>query len=98
MFKRPHHQRILSVLTDMDTDFLVATHCCFGGGTCLALRLGEFRESVDMVFLCSSGDGYRALRNTVTNLSLGRLFINPPQLLREVRCDRYGIRTVLAVN
>jgi len=98
MFERAHHRRIYSVLEAMNSGFLEATGCCFGGGTCLALRLGEFRESVDMDFLCASRDGYRALRNEVTNESLGRVFTDTPQLFREVRFDRYGIRTVIAVG
>jgi hypothetical protein len=95
MFERPHHRRIVSVLSDMSPAFLRDTPCCFAGGTCLALRLGEYRESVDIDFLCSSVVGYRAIRSTVTERSLGELFRVPPRLLREVRADRYGIRTVL---
>jgi len=98
MFRRAHHRRIYSILEAMNTEFLEATGCCFGGGTCLALRLGEYRESVDMDFLCASRDGYRALRSAVTNVSLGQVFSDAPILLREVRFDRYGIRTVIAVE
>jgi hypothetical protein len=82
----------------MNSGFLEAAGCCFGGGTCLALRLGEFRESVDIDFLCASQPGYRALRSTVTNVSLGEIFSDPPTMLREVRFDRYGIRTVFSVD
>jgi len=98
MFNRAHHRRIHSVLAAMNAGFLEATGCYFGGGTCLALRLGEFRESVDMDFLCASRDGYRALRGAVTNRSLGQVFSVAPRLLREVRFDRYGIRSVLEVE
>jgi len=98
MFRRAHHRRIFSVLSGMNSGFLEATGCCFGGGTCLALRLGEFRESVDVDFLCASQQGYRALRSTVTNVSLGEIFRDPPSMLREVRFDRYGIRTVFSVE
>ncbi len=82
----------------MDPDFLRATACCFGGGTCLALVLGEYRESVDIDFLCAATEGYRAIRSTVSEGSLGALFQVEPRLLREVRADRYGIRTVLEVE
>ena len=82
----------------MDPAFLESTGCYFGGGTCLALRLGEFRESVDIDFLCASTAGYRAIRGTVSNISLGRLFVTPPRLLRDVRFDRYGIRTVISIG
>jgi hypothetical protein len=95
MFERPHHQRIARILASMNAEFLARHRCCFAGGTCLALRLGEFRESVDMDFLCSSVAGYRAVRSTVTDHSLGELFQVPPTLLRDVRADRYGVRTLI---
>ncbi|WP_295590094.1 nucleotidyl transferase AbiEii/AbiGii toxin family protein [uncultured Lamprocystis sp.] len=60
MYKRAHHRRIFSVLSQMDPDFLRAAACCFGGGTCLALVLDEYRESVDIDFLCAATEGYRA--------------------------------------
>lgn len=82
----------------MNADFLAQHNCYFADGTCLAMRLGEFRESVDMDFLCASVAGYRAIRGTVTNRSLGALFDSPPHLLREVRADRYGVRTVLLID
>ena len=82
----------------MDARFLTETGCCFGGGTGAALMLDEYRESVDIDFLCASGPGYRQLRSTVTNRSLGDLFRTPPKLQRDVRADRYGIRTLLDVD
>jgi hypothetical protein len=51
-----------------------------------------------MDFLCASVAGYRAIRTTVTDLSLGDLFRVPPLLLREIGADRYGVRTVLLVE
>jgi len=98
MYERAHHRRILSLLRQMDPVFLRATACCFRGGTCLALILGEYRESVDIDFLCAATAGYRAIRSTVSERSLGELFRIEPRLLREVRADRYGIRTVLEVE
>jgi hypothetical protein len=37
-------------------------HCYFGGGTAMALRYGEYRESVDIDFLVSDLAGYREMR------------------------------------
>lgn len=51
MFERPHHQRIAHVLAALDGDVLRQHGCLFGGGTCIALRYGEYRESVDIDFL-----------------------------------------------
>jgi hypothetical protein len=98
MFERPHHRRILRLLEMMNDDFLTETGCYFGGGTGAALILDEYRESVDIDFLCASRPGYRRLRGTVTNRSLGELFRAPPALKRDVRADRYGIRTILEVD
>ncbi|WP_255343899.1 nucleotidyl transferase AbiEii/AbiGii toxin family protein [Methylibium sp. T29-B] len=53
MFERPHHRRIATILAALDADVLVANDCLFGGGTAMALRYGEYRESVDIDFLVS---------------------------------------------
>ncbi len=98
MFDRPHHQRIAKFLASLDAEFLAQSGCYFGGGTAIALSLGEYRESVDVDFLCSSMDGYRALRNTISNASLGSILSGPVELAREVRADRYGIRTFVRVD
>lgn len=98
MFDRPHHQRIAKFLACLDAEFLARSGCYFGGGTAITLSLGEYRESMDVDFLCSSIDGYRALRNTITNASLGSILSGPVELAREVRADRYGIRTFVRVD
>ncbi len=98
MFDRPHHQRIAKFLASLNAEFLAQSGCFFGGGTAITLSLGEYRESVDVDFLCSSMDGYRALRNTITNFSLGSILSGPVELAREVRADRYGIRTFVQVD
>lgn len=98
MFNRPHHQRIAKFLASLNADFLAQSCCYFGGGTAIVLSLNEYRESVDVDFLCSSIDGYRALRNTITNASLGDILSQPVELVRDVRADRYGIRTFVRVD
>lgn len=97
MFKRPHHQRIAQVLAALDADLLQQTQCYFAGGTAIVLLLDEYRESLDIDFLCASQDGYRLLRNLV-NDDLGPLLRTPVTHLRPVRADRYGIRTTLSVE
>ncbi|MCI0517851.1 MAG: nucleotidyl transferase AbiEii/AbiGii toxin family protein [Woeseiaceae bacterium] len=82
----------------MDAKFLVRTECYFGGGTLLAMTLGEYRESRDIDFLCSSRVGFRLLRETVTDRSLGAIFRRSVDLARDVRADRDGIRTFLNVG
>jgi hypothetical protein len=67
-FERPHHQRIALVLAALDGDLLRQHGCLFGGSTCIALRYGEYRESVDIDFLVSDAAGYRALRQLLTGV------------------------------
>jgi len=101
VFKRAHHQRVHQVLLALDASMLRSHHCYFGGGTAIALRHGEYRESVGIDFLVSDINGYRALRkNLQTEEGLERLFgigHGPLSRVPEVRADQYGIRTKLPV-
>jgi hypothetical protein len=97
-YARPRHATVAAVLAALDARFLEVCQCWFGGGTRIVLELGEYRESEDVDFLCASATGYRTLRSTITERSLGRIAARPLALAREVRADRYGIRTVLGVG
>lgn len=99
MFKRHHHQAIAQVLYALDADLLRKHDCLFGGGTVMAMRYGEYRESVNIDFLVSSATGYRELRQ-LAGAGLDPLFSDrnlPFAPLREVRTDQYGIRSMLEV-
>jgi hypothetical protein len=72
-YERTHHQRMAKLLSALDATFLAECECYFGGGTAIALQLGEYRESVDVDVVCASVDGFRRLRNTVSDNSLGEL-------------------------
>lgn len=98
MFERPHHRRIARVLEGLDAELLLKGRCLFGGGTAIALAHGEYRESVDVDFICSSVDGYRELRNLVHQAGIDALFGAPLPLLRGPKIDQYGIRCALAVE
>ena len=102
MFERPHHQRIAHVLAALDGDVLLQHGCLFGGGTCIALRYGEYRESVDIDFLVSDAAGYRELRQLLTSAEGINAMIRPGTqalvMLRELRADQYGLRTVLQMD
>ena len=102
MFKRPHHQRIAHVLHAMDGKLLRDHACLFGGGTAMALKFGEYRESVDIDLMVSDITQYRALRQMLTSADgvkpLFQKIATPVNQLREVRADQYGIRTLLAVD
>ena len=104
MFEREHHRRVASVLQALDARRLHAHQCLFGGGTALALRYGEYRESVDIDFLVSHREGYRALRQLLSGRAgvqaICRADVDPAPVFsqtREVRADQYGIRTMLRV-
>lgn len=101
-FERIHHRRIASVLASLDATLLREHACWFGGGTAIALRQGEYRESIDIDFMVSELAGYRDLRHRLRgarNLEpITRAGHEPVALEREVRADQYGIRTFLAVN
>jgi len=102
MFERPHHQRIAQVLRALNAPLLRDNHCLFGGGTAIALRYGEYRESVDMDFLVSDLVSYRNLRQLLTNPGgvAGIVHAQATSLeqVKEVRADQYGIRTMLRVD
>jgi hypothetical protein len=98
MFERPHHQKIAKLLGSMDAELLAQARCYFGGGTAITLKLGEYRESVDVDFLCSDSDGYRLLRNAITPPTLGAILRSPIRHLRDVRTQRDKISTYLEVE
>ena len=97
-FIRPGHHLVLSVLQSLDSGFLEAAGCFFAGGTRIVLELGEYRESRDVDFLCADSAGYRRIRETVREHSLGSIQSSDLQLARQVRADQYGVRTVVQHN
>ncbi len=101
MFERPFHQRIVKVLNVLNGALLKEHGCLFGGGTVIALRFGEYRESVDIDFLLSDVTHYRSLRQLLTGTGGVNAILLPGQSplvqLRDIRADQYGIRTMLSV-
>lgn len=94
-WKRPGHRRVAEILGNLDAEFLRRANCYFGGGTQIVLANGEYRESRDVDFICSSRDGFHVLRESVHETSLGRIFRREMALARGVRADRDGIRTFI---
>lgn len=96
MFDRPHHRDVALVLQALDAATLSQHHCYFGGGTAMAMRYGEYRESRDIDFVVSDVAGYRELRQIFAGvrdvLPLAREG-SRIELAREPRSDQYGIRT-----
>src|SRR5690554_2574336 len=100
MFRRPQHNAIATILTALDEKLLLEAECYFGGGTAIVLALDEYRESVDIRFLCPSQEGYRLLRSTVFDRGLDGLLKPGAEVaaLRDMRADQYGMRTQIGVG
>ena len=102
MFERPNHRLIARVLSALNADLLREANCLFGGGTAMALRFGEYRESIDMDFLVSNLESYRQLRQKLTGDEGFAGLLRPDgerfRLAREIRADQYGIRTALLLD
>lgn len=100
MFERPHHKAIARILMALDAGLLAEAECYFGGGTAIVLALGEYRESVDVDFLCATQAGYRLVRQATFGGSLERLLKPAPGIraMRELRADQYGLRTQIGVD
>jgi hypothetical protein len=97
-FIRPQHSIIVKALRLMDADMLLANRCWFGGGTAIVLKLGEYRRSLDVDFLCSDQDGYRALRMMAVQKGIAAFFPAPAEAVRDMRADQYGIRAALRLD
>lgn len=96
MFEREHHRNVALVLQALEPQELAQRSCWFGGGTAMALRYGEYRESLDIDFLVSDRQGYRDLRQMLGGVAGLDPLLRPGMALervREVRTDQYGIRT-----
>jgi nucleotidyltransferase AbiEii toxin of type IV toxin-antitoxin system len=101
LFERPRHRDVAIVLQSLDPTVLTECRCAFGGGTAMALRYGEYRESLDIDFLVSDRDGYRQLRQSLGGADRLDPLLRPGlrlDLAREVRADQYGIRTQVRVG
>jgi hypothetical protein len=58
---RPRHRLVWRVLESMNPALLTSTRCYFGGGTRIVLELDEYRESIDVGFLCSDRASWLAV-------------------------------------
>lgn len=90
-FTRHHHRRIEAVLRGLRAERLRELRCFFGGGSAISLQLGEYRESIDIDFLCK-GEGFHEMHTGVYQDGIRFLFVEPPQLGSELRRARDAIR------
>ena len=99
MFARSRHQLIAVALGCMDAESLRSADCLFAGGTALAMRFGEYRESVDIDFVVAADSSYRRLRETCKQGGFDALMVPGQRVVvaGPMRIDQYGIRTRLLV-
>jgi len=100
MFRRTHHNAIQKILARLDTLLFEETRTFFGGGTAIVLKLNEYRESLDIDFLCADAAGYRHLRNVVWRKGFQGLF-KPDcgvRQIRDTKTDQYGIRNFVELD
>ncbi len=94
-YTREHHRRISNVLHKFNSELFHNSGLLFGGGTRIALELGEFRVSTDIDIVCPTAESYRVVREQVTQSSLGSLVTSKLDLAREIRSDRDAVRTAV---
>ncbi|MCW5622905.1 MAG: nucleotidyl transferase AbiEii/AbiGii toxin family protein [Burkholderiales bacterium] len=82
----------------LDTKKLKDLRCYFGGGTAVALLLDEFRESVDVDFMCSDRTSYRNLRSLIFEKDIDGLFRVPIRKRRDTRADIDGVRNFVDID
>ncbi len=97
-YKRDHHNKINSALHNFNDIFLTEHNIIFGGGTRIAMEIDEYRESIDVDIICPNLPSYKAARSEITNISLGKLVKEEFKYLREIRADRYAIRTFIEID
>ncbi|TMS80556.1 nucleotidyl transferase AbiEii/AbiGii toxin family protein [Pseudoalteromonas sp. S554] len=97
-FKRQHHIKIQKLLNCFNSEYLEKNNILFGGGTRISLELNEFRESIDVDFLCPSLESYKAVRSQVTNVGFGDLLKTKLNLVKEIRINRDAVRAVVLIE
>lgn len=100
MFERDFHQKILTILSHVNAQFLASCCTYFGGGTLVSLRHGEYRLSQDIDFMCPIGLGYRQLRQGIIDEGYKAIFRRFDQILlpREIQANQYGIRFPVVID
>jgi hypothetical protein len=98
-FQIRHHQLIHRILENLNREFLSECRAYFGGGTLLALDLGEYRISNYLDFICPLGADYRRLRNAIGDRN-PRILLKDNSTLEIERytADQYGIRMAIVID
>jgi Nucleotidyl transferase AbiEii toxin, Type IV TA system len=98
-FEIDRHPLIYQVLEGLNDKFLSECRAYFGGGTLIALDLGEYRTSYDIDFICAVGSNYRQLRNAISDRDPRILLKENSNLeIERFTADQYGIRMAIVAN
>jgi len=94
------HQKVITVLKALRSDFFVEISAYFGRGTLLTLSYDEYRQSKDIDFICPVGNGYRRLRSEIYDKNYDAVFKDFSQisLPREIKADQYGVRFLVKIE
>jgi len=100
MFGLTYHQKILTVLNALRSDFFLEISAYFGGGTLLTLLYDEYRLSKYIKFICPIGDGYRRLRTEIYDKGFQAMFqdTSTVRTASDIRAEQYGIRFAVKVE
>ncbi|MCY7384270.1 MAG: nucleotidyl transferase AbiEii/AbiGii toxin family protein [Microcoleus sp. CAN_BIN18] len=100
MFKREIHQKILTVLSHLNVEFLQECRAYFGGGTLVSMEHGEYRLSQDIDFMCPMDGGYNLLRRKVAAAGYDVIFANRDGIVlpNDIQSNQYGIRFPVIVD
>lgn len=98
MPKEQHHRCLRTLARSLNTPFLTLNGCVLSGAAPIVLSLGEYRLAASLSLSCFTVDGYRHVREAISQDSLGPIFFRPIELARPVRADRFGIRTYVIVE
>ncbi|MEG3840840.1 nucleotidyl transferase AbiEii/AbiGii toxin family protein [Microcoleus sp. herbarium14] len=100
MFKREIHQKILTVLSHLNVEFLQECRAYFGGGTLVSMEHGEYRLSRDIDFMCPMDGGYSLLRRKVAEAGYDAIFANRERIFipNDIQSNQYGIRFPVIVD
>ncbi|MGL5063582.1 MAG: nucleotidyl transferase AbiEii/AbiGii toxin family protein [Microcoleus sp.] len=100
MFKREIHQKILTVLSHLNVEFLEECRAYFGGGTLVSMEHGEYRLSQDIDFMCPMDGGYRLLRRKVAEAGYDAIFASRANIVlpNDIQANQYGIRFPVIVG
>ncbi len=93
-FQLEHHNKILTILKNMNSEILIKGSAYFGGGTLLTIQFQEYRWSKDIDFISSVGEsGYKYLREVVFDYGYEGLFSDLSGIkVTRGMTDQYGIR------